>query len=34
MDVVSLQKEYDGINVRLSVLYEEADTIMAENEDV
>jgi len=34
MDVVSLQKEYDEINVRLSVLYEEADSIMADKKDV
>ena len=34
MDVVSLQKEYDEIHVRLSVLYEEADLIMNENKEV
>jgi len=34
MDVVSLQKEYDEINVRLSGLYEEADSIMTEKKDV
>jgi len=34
MDVVSLQKEYDEINVRLSVLCEEADSVMAKKEDV
>ena len=33
MDVVSLQKEYDEIHVRLSVLYE-ADLIMNENKEV
>ena len=34
MDVVSLQKEYDEIHVRLSVLYEEADLIMNDNKEV
>jgi len=34
MAVASLQKEYDEINVRLSVLYEEADSIMAKKEDL
>jgi len=33
MEVASLQKEYDEINVRLSVLYEEADSIMAKKEN-
>jgi len=33
MDVVSRQKEYDEINVWLSVLHEEADSIMTENKD-
>ena len=34
MEVASLQKEYDEINVRLSVLYEGADSIMAKKEDL
>ena len=34
MEVASLQKEYDEINVHLSVLYEEADSIMAKKEEV
>ena len=34
MEVASLQKEYDEINVRLSVLYEGADSIMVKKEDL
>jgi len=34
MDVVSLQKKYDEIHVRFSVLYEEADLIMNDNKEV
>jgi len=34
MEVASLQKEHDEINALLSVLYEEADSIIVKNKDV